>query len=70
MNLGGCTVMTGDILQETASLDAKISYKKAADYWDKIDPTVDGMLGGFGKISQVDIEGSSKLVKTLFKVGC
>jgi hypothetical protein len=26
------------------------------------------MLGGFGKISQIDIEGSSKFLKALFKV--
>lgn len=61
--------MTGDVVV-SESPDTKISYKKAADYWDKVDPTVDGMLGGFGKISQVDIEGSSKLVKMLLKVIC
>jgi hypothetical protein len=48
--------------------DSKISYKQAADYWSNVDPTVDGMLGGFGKISQIDIEGSSKFLKALFKV--
>ena len=50
------------------NLDSKISYKKAADYWSGVDPTIDGMLGGFGKISQIDIEGSSKFLKALFKV--
>jgi hypothetical protein len=48
--------------------DSQISYKKAADYWSGVDPTIDGMLGGFGKISQIDIEGSSKFLKALFKV--
>ena len=32
------------------NLDYKISYKKAADYWSGVDPTIDGMLGGFGKM--------------------
>ena len=54
--------------EPTETIDAKISYKQAADYWSNVDPTVDGMLGGFGKISQIDIEGSSKFLKALFKV--
>ena len=54
--------------EEVVSVDEKISYKQAADYWSNVDPTVDGMLGGFGKISQIDIEGSSKFLKALFKV--
>ena len=54
--------------EEDGSVDSKISYKPAADYWSNVDPTVDGMLGGFGKISQIDIEGSSKFLKALFKV--
>ncbi len=53
---------------QTESIDAKISYKQAADYWSNVDPTIDGMLGGFGKISMIDIEGSSKFLKALFKV--
>ena len=28
------------------------SYEAAAEYWDGVAPTVDGMLGGFGKISK------------------
>lgn len=43
-------------------------YKNAATYWETIDPTVDGMLGGFGKISHLDIEGSNKFLKGLFKM--
>jgi len=54
--------------EQTESIDAKISYKQAADYWSNVDPTIDGMLGGFGKISMIDIEGSSKFLKVLFKV--
>ena len=43
-------------------------YKNAATYWEGVDGTVNGMLGGFGKVSDVDIDGSNKLLKTIFKV--
>jgi len=42
-------------------------YNKAADYWGSVDPTLDGMLGGFAKISHTDIDGSNKLVKVLLR---
>jgi len=42
-------------------------YNKAANYWEGVNPTLDGMLGGFAKISHIDIEGSSKLLKLLFQ---
>jgi len=42
-------------------------YNKAASYWENVNPTIDGMLGGFAKISPTDIEGSSKLLKALLK---
>lgn len=40
-------------------------YTVAKNYWDKIPPTIDGMLGGFGHISSVDIQGSCKFMKSL-----
>ena len=43
-------------------------YNNAAKYWENVDGTVDGMLGGFGNVSVVDIDGSNKLLKSLFKV--
>lgn len=43
-------------------------YKDAIDYWSNIPPTVDGMLGGFGFISDIDIQGSENFLKSLFKV--
>ncbi|KAF7997263.1 hypothetical protein HCN44_005540 [Aphidius gifuensis] len=46
--------------------DAKEFYTDAAKYWDKVPATVDGMLGGFGFISQTDIEGSQNFLKSLF----
>ena len=41
---------------------------QAADYWASVPTTIDGMLGGFAKISHTDIDGSNKLLKSLFKV--
>lgn len=43
-------------------------YTAAAKYWKDIPPTVDGMLGGFGFISQTDIRGSTMFLKALFEV--
>eukprot|EP00614_Pseudopedinella_elastica_P012509 CAMPEP_0172587728 /NCGR_PEP_ID=MMETSP1068-20121228/6739_1 /TAXON_ID=35684 /ORGANISM="Pseudopedinella elastica, Strain CCMP716" /LENGTH=280 /DNA_ID=CAMNT_0013382845 /DNA_START=249 /DNA_END=1091 /DNA_ORIENTATION=+ len=43
-------------------------YSDALNYWDKCDPSVDGMLGGFGLISTEDCLGSKQFlakVKTL-----
>lgn len=33
-------------------------YKKAANYWANIPATIEGVLGGYGFISDIDIEGS------------
>ncbi|XP_012534562.1 N-terminal Xaa-Pro-Lys N-methyltransferase 1 [Monomorium pharaonis] len=43
-------------------------YTAAAKYWDRIPPTLDGMLGGFGFISQTDIKGSTLFLKSLFQL--
>ena len=42
-------------------------YTAAAKYWEHIPPTVDGMLGGFGFISQTDVKGSTIFLKALFE---
>ena len=44
-------------------------YNKAADYWQNVTPTIDGMLGGFAKISHTDIDGSNKFLKFLLRGG-
>ncbi|CAG9854628.1 unnamed protein product [Phyllotreta striolata] len=41
-------------------------YSNAVHYWSEIPATLDGMLGGFGFISQTDIKGSKMLLKQLF----
>lgn len=42
-------------------------YSDAQDYWSKIPPTIDGMLGGFGHISRIDIQGSRLFLQQLFR---
>lgn len=41
-------------------------YSHAEHYWSSIPATVDGMLGGYGFISQTDIRDSKVLLKQLF----
>lgn len=41
-------------------------YSNAVQYWSEIPPTIDGMLGGFGFISQIDVRDSRLLLKQLF----
>ena len=43
-------------------------YSDAKEYWDTVNPTVDGMLGGYAKISPTDINGSRAFVRSLLKV--
>ncbi|KAJ8921081.1 hypothetical protein NQ315_015877 [Exocentrus adspersus] len=54
--------MTTELFQKP---DEKF-YTDAANYWSEIPATVDGMLGGFGFISQTDIKDSKLLLKQLF----
>jgi len=42
-------------------------YEKADDYWKSIPSTIDGMLGGFSRISEVDIHGSKLFLKHFIK---
>ena len=37
-------------------------YSNAEDYWREVPPTVDGMLGGYGSISSIDINGSKNFL--------
>lgn len=54
--------MCGNMISENSF------YSNAAQYWSQVPPTVDGMLGGFGMISQTDISGSDKFLKIIYKV--
>ncbi|XP_022123118.1 N-terminal Xaa-Pro-Lys N-methyltransferase 1-A [Pieris rapae] len=47
-------------------MSKSIDYDKSLEYWAEIPPTVDGVLGGFGYISNVDIIGSTQFLNNLF----
>ncbi|KAI7813409.1 N-terminal Xaa-Pro-Lys N-methyltransferase 1 isoform X1 [Triplophysa rosa] len=44
-------------------------YSKAEHYWKEVPPTVDGMLGGYGSISNTDINGSKKFLQKFLGEG-
>lgn len=43
-------------------------YSDAKEYWNSVNPTIDGMLGGYAKISPTDINGSRAFIRPLLKV--
>lgn len=42
------------------------SYDKSKEYWDHQQATVDGMLGGFSRISKVDAASSNRFLSAFF----
>lgn len=44
-------------------------YSKAEKYWKDVPATVDGMLGGYGHISSIDINSSRKFLQRFLRVG-
>ncbi|XP_069776021.1 N-terminal Xaa-Pro-Lys N-methyltransferase 1 isoform X2 [Narcine bancroftii] len=44
-------------------------YSRAKKYWKNIPPTVDGMLGGYGHISSIDINSSKKFLLQFIEEG-
>ena len=43
-------------------------YAGGAEYWSKVDATVDGMLGGLGNLDRIDIQASERFLKLILKV--
>lgn len=43
-------------------------YSNAQQYWSRIEPTLDGMLGGLSTVDATDIKGSSHFLTELFKM--
>ena len=43
-----------------------VSYQKSKEYWEKVDPTVDGMLGGYASISNRDVSSSANFLSKFF----
>ncbi|KAJ0081301.1 hypothetical protein Patl1_11557 [Pistacia atlantica] len=41
-------------------------YREGVSYWEGVEASVDGVLGGFGKVNDVDIKGSEAFLQTLF----
>ncbi|KAI8330771.1 alpha-N-methyltransferase NTM1 [Chlamydoabsidia padenii] len=44
-------------------------YTNAQMYWDKVQPTVDGMLGGFSQVDPVDVSGSLDFIGEFVRSG-
>ncbi|KAF8251136.1 hypothetical protein K440DRAFT_579634 [Wilcoxina mikolae CBS 423.85] len=51
--------------EESKPADADIDTQKQLDYWNSVDATPNGMLGGFEHISRVDIQGSKNFLAKL-----
>ena len=56
--------MTSEVIE-----DEKQFYSKAETYWKEVPATVDGMLGGYGHISSIDINSSRKFLQRFLRVG-
>ena len=41
-------------------------YHKGVDYWECVEASVDGVLGGYDHVNDVDVKGSEAFLKTLF----
>jgi len=52
--------------QETTTKKEGPDAIKSKEYWDAVEPTVNGMLGGFSRINHVDIQGSKKFLQHFF----
>ncbi|GAB1286197.1 N-terminal Xaa-Pro-Lys N-methyltransferase 1 [Apodemus speciosus] len=64
---GGCAA--GDVMTSELIEDEKQFYSKAKTYWKQIPPTVDGMLGGYGHISSIDLNSSRKFLQRFLREG-
>ncbi|XP_014298335.1 N-terminal Xaa-Pro-Lys N-methyltransferase 1 [Microplitis demolitor] len=51
-----------------SSYDPKEFYADSAKYWNNVPATLNGMLGGFGFISRIDIDGSDGFLNSLFEL--
>jgi hypothetical protein len=55
------------LLEASKNCNDPDAYKKSRVYWSKINPTINGMLGGFGRINVTDLNGSRQFVHALKK---
>ncbi|RPB00485.1 hypothetical protein L873DRAFT_1804881 [Choiromyces venosus 120613-1] len=54
-----------DNMSDQAPPDASIDTQKSLEYWNSVDATPNGMLGGFESVSRVDLVGSRTFVAKL-----
>nr|CAG4652207.1 EOG090X0EJQ [Triops cancriformis] len=45
-------------------------YRDAASYWAQVPATVDGVLGGYGHVSSIDVQGSERFLRALAQANC
>ena len=45
--------------------DKKLWYHQGVEYWNTVDATVDGVLGGFGSVSRADAKENEGILRTL-----
>lgn len=58
--------MSEEIISKTSE-NQEITYEKAKNYWQNVEPTVCGMLGGLPEVGFIDIQGSKSFLSLLFK---
>nr|KAF6315056.1 N-terminal Xaa-Pro-Lys N-methyltransferase 1 [Myotis myotis] len=66
---GAAADAVGDSMASKVIEDEKQFYSKAKAYWKDVPPTVDGMLGGYGHISSIDINSSRKFLQRFLREG-
>eukprot|EP00742_Colponemidia_sp_Colp-10_P004079 GILJ01004353.1.p1 GENE.GILJ01004353.1~~GILJ01004353.1.p1 ORF type:complete len:228 (+),score=37.00 GILJ01004353.1:61-744(+) len=54
--------MSDHLVQELVGEETAEWYSKAADYWQNVDATLDGVLGGLGFVSPMDILESERFI--------
>ncbi|XP_065163442.1 N-terminal Xaa-Pro-Lys N-methyltransferase 1-A [Atheta coriaria] len=59
------TVETNEISTENTESNEDF-YKNAKDYWSHLPPTENTVLGGYGHISQIDIQGSRNFLHQIY----
>jgi hypothetical protein len=54
-------------LSRSSDLFAWLRYKKAVEYWDGQEASYNGVLGGFGFVSDIDVRDSRELIQKVRK---
>lgn len=58
-----------EVEKEEKTVDVRETfYTDAKKYWSTIEPTVDGMLGGFERLNAADVRGSRDYLHSMFRI--